>query len=222
MKYCPRCQITVKEKLSRCPLCGATLTGDETGCVQSYPKTAAFFRNYNFVLRLMVFLSVVAGAACLIINYLVPVGNAWSLLVVGGILYAWAATMFSIRKGYNSGFNILLQMITANLFVVIIDFLLGFQGWSLTYAIPCICTASNLGMTVMVILRHFNLTAFAIYLLFSGGIGLVLPLILWLTRTVSANWPSLICAGYALLILLATLIFADRKTKVELKKRLHL
>ena len=55
MKQCKQCNINIAENLDYCPLCASLLSGDDTDCVQSYPKTITFFRKYNLVLRILIF-----------------------------------------------------------------------------------------------------------------------------------------------------------------------
>ena len=221
MKRCKQCNITIAEDLDYCPLCASLLSGDDNGCVQSYPKTITFFRKYNIALRILVFISFVVSVICLAINWQFPTSPYWSLLVIGGIIYAWAATMISIKKGYNSGMNIWIQMLVSSVFVFLIDLLLGFHRWSLSIAIPVICIVGNLAMIIMMIIRHFDLKDFIIYILASCLYGM-LPLVFFLFNWVDIKWICLSSAAFSLIVLIGAFVFADRKTKLELKKRLHL
>lgn len=221
MKQCKQCNINIEENLDYCPLCASLLSGDDTGCVQSYPKTITFFRKYNLVLRILIFLSIVASVICLVVNWQFPTSPYWSLLVVGGIIYCWAATMISIKKGYNSGMNIWIQMLVSSVFVLLVDLLLGFHRWSLSIAIPTICIVGNIAMIIMMIIRHFDLKDFIIYILASCLYGMI-PLIFFLLNWVDIKWICLSSAAFSLIVLIGAFVFADRKTKLELKKRLHL
>ncbi len=128
------------------------------------------------------------------VNWQFPTSPYWSLLVVGGIIYCWAATMISIKKGYNSGMNIWIQMLVSSVFVLLVDLLLGFHRWSLSIAIPTICIVGNIAMIIMMIIRHFDLKDFIIYILASCLYGMI-PLIFFLLNWVDIKWICLSSAA---------------------------
>ena len=220
MKTCKQCNLTVREALDKCPLCYTTLSGEEEGCTQSYPRTSDFFSRYNLLMRILIFVSIVGCAACLILNFIYPTGYFWSLLIVGGVVYSWAAAMSAIKKRYNIGFNIAIQTLALAVFVVLIDLLTGNHGWGASYASPAVCIAGNLSVTITLMIDHFNLKGYIIYLLMTVAIGF-LPLF-FLLGAATASWLILVSAAYSGFTLIGAFVFADRATKIELKKRLHL
>ena len=76
-------------------------------------------------------------------------------------------------------------------------------------------------MIIMMIIRHFDLKDFIIYILASCLYGMI-PLIFFLLNWVDIKWICLSSAAFSLIVLIGAFVFADRKTKLELKKRLHL
>lgn len=220
MKTCKQCRLNVRENLDKCPLCCTTLSGDDEGCCQSYPRTSDFFNRYNLLMRILIFASIVGCAASLILNFLYPTGYFWSLIVVGGVVYSWAASMSAVKKRYNIGFNIAIQTFALAVFVVLIDLLTGNRGWGANYASPAVCIAGNLGVTITLMIDRFNLKGYIIYLLMTVVTGF-LPLFL-LLGAATESWLILVSAAYSVFTLIGALVFADRATKIELKKRLHL
>ena len=61
------------------------------------PEEGSGYR-YNFTLRLFVFISIVVGSTCLLINLLTYAGNLWSLYVIGTLLYAWIVIGYPLLR----------------------------------------------------------------------------------------------------------------------------
>ena len=71
MKHCRACDVDVATPAVLCPLCGTPLAGlADADCAAVYPS-AGSRKEYNFVKRLLLLLSVVGAAVCIVVNLLV-------------------------------------------------------------------------------------------------------------------------------------------------------
>ena len=70
MKHCRACDMDISTPSVLCPLCGTPLAGlADADCAAVYPP-ADSRREYNFVKRLLLLLSVVGAAVCIAVNLL--------------------------------------------------------------------------------------------------------------------------------------------------------
>jgi RNA polymerase subunit RPABC4/transcription elongation factor Spt4 len=221
MKYCQKCSLTVVTNDHFCPLCSASLTGDDKAAasVVLYPKIEDKSK-YNLTVRLLLFLSIVAASACLLINILAYQGILWSLLVVGGIAFFWAAFVYPFLSKKNIGHYITIDAVCACLFFIVAQFVTKTNGWSLDYVIPFLFIAATTIISFVILIRRMKWREYALYQFITIILGL-LPVISAATGLVIITWPSIASAFYSFVTLLGMLIFADKKYKNELIKRFH-
>lgn len=234
MKYCKKCRLSVRTCDDFCPLCATALTGTACGndpqeterpdnCVEivsnAYPKTAAK-RQYNFIVRLLLFISVVGASLCLLINILAYNGILWSFMVIGGIAFFWAALIYPFLVRKNIGHYIAVDAVCACLYFIMAQFVTHTTGWSLDYVIPFLFIAATTFITVVILIKRMSWREYALYQFITIFLGL-LPIISAATGLVTIVWPSIASAFYSFIILMGMIIFADKKYKNELIKRFH-
>lgn len=178
-------------------------------------------RRYNFVLRLVIFISVVIGSSCLLINFLTYSGNLWSMYVVGTLLYVWIAIVYPLFSKKKIGRIIVLDAIVTSVYVFALELATQTQGWGLTYVTPFIFITATLMITFIIFLKRLKWREYTIYQTIMVIMGF-LPIVFCVTGLVTSVWPSILSAFYSFLTLAGMFIFADKKYKDELIKRFHL
>jgi hypothetical protein len=231
MKYCKKCGLSVRTNDSFCPLCASKLTAEKNENEQAependddrrfdiYPKTVMKVK-YNFIVRLLLFLSIVAASTCLLINILAYHGILWSLLVSGGIGFFWAAFVYPFLAKKNIGHFITVDVVCACLFFIIAQFITKSKGWSLDYVIPFLFIAATTIISFITLIRRMKWREYALYQFITIILG-VLPVISVIAGLVIIGWPSIASAFYSFITLIGMLIFANKKYKNELIKRFH-
>ncbi|HHY53305.1 MAG TPA: hypothetical protein GX499_08705, partial [Clostridiales bacterium] len=105
--------------------------------------------------------------------------------------------------------------------VVAVDWIIGHNGtWAYDYVLPFLFVTAILTITVISIVKRVKLREFILYFFLIALLGFV-PLLLLAVGLVRVSWPSLVSALYAGLSLVSLFVFADKATKMELKKRFH-
>lgn len=222
MKYCDKCHVSVNNPLEHCPLCYAPLQQqDGVPEVRSYPPVLQKAERYSLIRRILVMLSLTISVVCVTINLFAGHQAMWSLIVIGNILYMWAAVGTAMSKRSKLGHNILIQVICLAALLVLIDWFSGRQGWALNYVVPFLFITATLSITVIIIIKRMDSRSFIFYLFLTALIGF-LPILLLTVGVVTVLWPSLVSALYSGLSLIGMFVFADRSTKQELKKRFHI
>lgn len=222
MRQCKKCNLEILDKTAVCPLCKSVLeeTKEPGGEAVGYPNVKKTVKRLNFIVRLYSFLAIVTETALVIINYLTYQGLWWSAITGISILYFYITLKYSIQK--NAGYRsvIWIQVIGAVLLVIAVDNIVGYQGWSVNYALPG--AVLLLDVTIMVLML-VNMVNWQSYLLMQICTVLVSAagIVMWYFGIITRPLLSLIAAAVSACLLLATIIFGDRRAKAELKRRFH-
>lgn len=238
MKYCGKCNVNVNTDLQKCPLCSIVLTDEKSqgfgesspeamlpetcGDGAKYPKPDTdTVDRYNFVLRLFLFISLVIGSTCLLINLLTYSGVLWSLYVIGTIVYVWITVAYPLFVKRKIGQIIVLDAISTSIYLYLLELATRTQGWGLSYVTPFIFITATLMITFILLKKRLKWRDYSIYQTIMVILGF-LPVIFCITGIVTPIWPSVLSAFYSFLTLMGMFIFADKKYKNELIKRFHL
>lgn len=221
MKRCDECKINIKDNAVLCPLCHKELTNLD-GKIEDeiYPELLKI-PPYNFMMRLLIFLSIITAAGSVVINILTDVNIIWSFSIISAITYFWATIKTLLRKNTNVAFKIFVQTLFTSVLCVIIDAQSGKFTWSFSYAIPSIFTIGSLIIFVIIIINRTNWANYVIYQCLIAVFGFI-PLIFYWLNISNDFTVSAVSVGVSFISLLAAVVFGDRTIKNEFKRRFHI
>jgi hypothetical protein len=219
MVRCEHCGINLADNPAVCPLCDQATTFVDATCVCDYPRILTGWA-LRIILRLLALLTVGALIVVPVINLLNPTQVWWSVIVIGGILYAWLSLFLVLRARRNIGLLIFVQLLAISGLCLVVNWTLGGFFWSLNYVIPMLVVLSVITITGLMLLRPMLLRDVFIYLLIIAAMG-GLSVLLILLDAVTVLWTWVTASVYCILTLVGLFLFADRRTKHELKKRFH-
>lgn len=219
MKQCKRCDITILDDTSVCPLCNSVLLGEEKG-ENTYPDIMTELHRFALVRKILYFSLLVIGVVSVFLNYLTFQGMYWSAIVLAGCAYCFFTVSYTTMHRTNFGAKILWQALGILLILIVIDVVTGYRGWSVCYAAPGILLLCNL---VLVILMIVNSSSWQGYFMCQIAVTLLSILPVWMAalHIVDNFLLSVITCGISFLVLAGIVIFGDRKVKNELKRRFH-
>ncbi|MDR0914456.1 MAG: DUF6320 domain-containing protein [Oscillospiraceae bacterium] len=223
MEECKKCRVKIEEGRNRCPLCFSEVY-TLSKAAPSYPDySAAYEESKRFTIKkLLVFLSIVAGSICLMVNLLTLGGGVflWSIMVIVGLLFCWGVYKSVHQKHINIAGKIIKVHALIAVLVLTIDLCTGFARWSANYILPFLTIATVLCTTLMAAKNKAHYQEYLGHLLVALIIS-VCPLLLFVCTLSTLLWPSLAALLYSLLTVVGLYIFSDRAFKLEMKKRLH-
>ena len=221
MLYCKNCKIRFLGTYKRCPLCQGDLTGeaDETGNV--FPSIPPHTETNHALMVWLSFGSVATAAVCIAVNLILPSGGWWFWFVVGGIGSFWVSLMLVLKKRKNIPKTILWQVGTLSVLAYFWDRCTGFQGWSLNYVLPILCTCAMVAMSVIAKIRKLNIQNYILYLIIDCVFGL-LSFALLVIGKITVIVPSAICFASTIIFLAALLFFEGKALSAEIQRRFHL
>ncbi len=157
----------------------------------------------------------------LMVTYTVELPINLPLITLLGVISTWT-TVGSVVTGRKHVSKIVAsQVAILSILMLVWDWSLGWQGWSLNLAIPIILLASQASLYILAQALHLESSDYMIYLLLCALLGLV-PLIFLIFSWTTIRLPSVICVGVSFLMIAGAFIFQGDLIKHELSKRLHI
>lgn len=230
MYKCDNCNIIVYDETNVCPLCHSVLyeldTAEQAAYVDMvghgspYPDIVKRNKIMHFVMRLILFLFIIAQIGLIVINYHVSPGFWWSGISGIAMLYTYISMIYWIHHDAGYAAKIGLQICLTILLLIGIDYFTGMTGWSLQWAAPGVILCGDAIVFFLMMLNRDQWYSYSLLLLmiaiFSGTLiglyfaGLISRIIL----------PG-ISGAVTFVYLLGTVIFGDRAFAREMKRRFH-
>ncbi len=219
MSRCRQCNIEVLDETQRCPLCDTVL--EPTVEVENmYPDIRLKSRKLVFVSRLYLFISIVIEIFLVNICMLSEVQSLVYIISGLVLLFGYIVIRYAIlgTSGYIAKTVVL--TIIAVIMLVAIDFSVGYNGWSVNYALP----SGILLIVGTLVLMAVNSKNWQSYLMLQIFMVLcsVVAIIFNLVHIVTDPIVSIVALNVSVILLLGTVIIGGRRARVELKRRFHI
>lgn len=218
-KYCKNCHIKVTEAVDNCPLCTQHLYGEMAEGSRTYPKVQIQLKKLSR-LRIALIASQILLVLAITVSAILRGHTAWFLVTGGGIIYAVFSVAQSVRAKESPGFMIMKQILLICVLGFAIDYFNDFTRWSTNYMIPVLLTIGSFVITMIILVRPTWFKDYFVYEI-TLLVFCVLSLLMRLFGLSTVGWTATLAAIYSLITMLGLIVFAGRKTKLELKKRLH-
>lgn len=222
MKKCRQCKVIIADNELACPLCQTVLeTVSEPVREAMYPVIEFNAHRYNLVTRLVLFFSVVLGLVLIGVNAATYDGIWWSLISTGLMIYLWITMLFSIERCANPALKILVQTLAAQALCFWADWVLGYRGWAVNYAVPAIVLVANGATLVLQLINFMNWQSYILFQLEYLGFSIILG-VLYGVGIITRPLLAFTAVFVSILIFAGTMIFGDKKAKSEVKRRFHI
>ena len=226
MRTCPECKAVIADPVTHCPLCGTELTAGEGTAPDEflYPDFLEGGKKrepFPFLARIFAFISLIVVIACTLIDFLVSRRLSWSLYVTGTVAAAWASVGMHLLSDRNLNFLLLNDLCVVSLYLVLIDYLSGWHGWSYNYVIPVLYIGIMITTIILAIVfrdywREYILSLVAVCFL---GIA---PLLIFFNNRSPFRYVCLAAALLAAALLVGIIFFAGGKLFSEWRRRMNL
>ena len=127
-----------------------------------YPQITNVKKNRQ-VTYLLLALTISIAILLLFINFSYSKKLNWSIVAIGGMIYAWVSTIYALDKNVNLAAYTFLQMIEISILLVVIDAVFGFFRWSLNIGIPIVIMVSNFTMMIITLIKYKKYVKYAVY-----------------------------------------------------------
>ena len=219
MKYCSKCQMKVQNQLNNCPLCGQLLESVEFEIERDYPEQFAKKRRFS-IRKSIIFLAMMIISFSFISGIFQDFQWNWVFIITAATLYLTISAILGSRVKRNIGPNILTQVIGISALSIIIDYFLGYSGWSLEIIFPLGLMVGTTIITVMILLNSKRFTDLVIYQLMFGLMGIVILAMIYF-QVILFRQIAIIGSYYTIITCVGLFFFADRQMIHEKKKKFH-
>lgn len=132
----------------------------------------------------------------------------------------WAVVLSLLYKRRNPNKALLYMVLILTGLSALWDFLSGWSGWSVQYALPLIVLTALVAALIAAKASRLKTGDTILYLQGVAVVGLI-PLLLVFLRIVDPVWPSLVASIASISILLFTIVRHRVALKEEIQKRFH-
>ena len=219
MSRCKQCNVEILDETERCPLCHSVL--EKTVEVENmYPNVRTMRRRLALLSRIYLFVAILVEALLIYLNVLSDSEMFWSAIPGLAMLYGYLVLRYAIlgKSGYKG--KIIVLTLIAILMVVAIDFVVGYRGWSVNYALPSAILLVDAGILILMCINRRNWQSYMMWQIFMILCSVV-PLVLYAVGIVTAPLFALLAFAFSAALFLGTLIIGDRRARTELRRRFH-
>lgn len=219
MSRCKQCNVEILDETERCPLCHSVL--EKTVEVENmYPNVRTMTRRLALLSRIYLFVAILVEALLIYLNVLSDSEMFWSAIPGLAMLYGYLVLRYAIlgKSGYKG--KIIVLTLIAILMVVAIDFVVGYRGWSVNYALPSAILLVDAGILILMCINRRNWQSYMMWQIFMILCSVV-PLVLYAVGIVTASLFALLAFAFSAALFLGTLIIGDRRARTELRRRFH-
>ena len=216
MSRCKQCNVEILDETERCPLCHSVL--EKTVEVENmYPNVRTMTRRLALLSRIYLFVAILVEALLIYLNVLSDSEMFWSAIPGLAMLYGYLVLRYAIlgKSGYKG--KIIVLTLIAILMVVAIDFVVGYLGWSVNYALPSAILLVDAGILILMCINRQSYMMWQIFMILCS----VVPLVLYAVGIVTAPILALLAFAFSAALFLGTLIIGDRRARTELRRRFH-
>ena len=219
MSRCKQCNVEILDETERCPLCHSVL--EKTVEVENmYPNVRTMTRRLALLSRIYLFVAILVEALLIYLNVLSDSEMFWSAIPGLAMLYGYLVLRYAILGKSGCKGKIIVLTLIAILMVVAIDFVVGYRGWSVNYALPSAILLVDAGILILMCINRRNWQSYMMWQIFMILCSVV-PLVLYAVGIVTAPILALLAFAFSTALFLGTLIIGDRRARTELRRRFH-
>ncbi|MBR0350859.1 MAG: hypothetical protein IJH76_03455 [Clostridia bacterium] len=178
-------------------------------------------KKTDFIIRVAILISYIFGLLLVLINRIATPGIRWAGYCNAGIVYIWITVLYLLRRNVNIASHLFIQMLAISALCVYFDIRMGFQAWSINFAIPLIVIVTNITMLILSIARFRNYARYAFFQVLIVLLSLI-PIFLVYENMVNDKSFSIFASCLSLFNLIISLIFHFKDMKTELARQFHL
>src|SRR6478735_12792712 len=217
MRCCTGCAVAIEGSWTRCPLCGAAVSGEAVA--SPFPAVPLRFSRRR-VWRALFLISVAVILASFAVQLLFSRGLAGIGVLRSvwlGLITMWLVVLMAVRKRRNVAKGTVYLVVLVGLVCVYWDYLTGWRGWSLTYAVPILDASSIVALLITVRVMRTEVGEHILYSGLTALLGLA-PIgflgLGWVTNPL----PSAICGALSLCALVLMQAARGAEVRHELAK----
>ncbi len=220
MSYCKNCKVEIGDQTSVCPLCQNVM--EEGPKVENmYPDIRQLEKKVALASRIYIFLAILTEAILVHINATLTPQIWWSAIVGGAFLLIYIGLKLLIEYEYTYRSRIFLLTIAGTAYLVLIDYVVGFYGWSLEFCLPSFILAIDVVIAFLMIFNRRNWQSYMTWQLVMLGWSFLNMLLIYIVHG-HIYFMVYIAGAITFFFFLGTFIIGGKRSAAEMKRRFHI
>ncbi len=186
-----------------------------------YPDVAPAMKKLKLFIKIFVFVSVIIEGILILINIITYKNVKWSFICGIVLAYACFTVIYTLRRDKSHRTKLFMQSVGGMLMLYLLDVIIGYHGWSLNYAIPCIIMSIDGTIMILMLANRRHWQSYILLQLMMLLVSVVF-VILAACKIIEHPILTIIAAGVSGFLLIGTIIFGDRKAVGELTRRFRI
>ena len=148
----------------------------------------------KFVLRVLLFTFITLIGLNIVLNLIFQFNSIWVPYAIIILFYVYLIIRASIISYRDIGTIIVLNVYMLSFIGFILDMLLGYRGWSISYLLPILILIGDISLVIFMIVKPYSFKNYFIYILTVAFFGIIQLLFLTIGiikyRTISLDRKS--------------------------------
>lgn len=221
MGKCKRCGVIINDDASICLFCGMVLQENGNTMEDAYPDIRKKTRLLKKIINIASYFAVVTEIFLIVVNYYNYNGIKWSLITGGALFYLVLTLQYTINRRNGHILKIFVQMAGAMLLDIVIDFALGFSGWSLDIGTPLLIIAADAIIIFCMVINFQNWQSYLLMQIFTLVMSII-HMALYLAGKVKGPVLPWTTFGVSAVLFTSCIVIGGKKAEHELKKRFYI
>lgn len=225
MNKCPKCNIGIYDDSAVCPICHSGLSRENVlkGSSRSvmYPEVKDTIKKLRFATRIVIFAAIFVEIVAIFVNTLTFNGIYWSFLSGIALIYGVFSLIYSVRNNKSLQRKIVVQLMLSEFLTIGVDYILGYKGWSIDYAIPFEIISVDIGILVLMIIRFKEWTSFLypiIWVAVLSFLSFILDIFIGKDQFLFPTIAVILSAMF----IVGMIILGGKKAASEIERRFHI
>lgn len=223
MSRCNRCNIEILDDTIVCPICDGVIKRSEEGIIMPmYPDVAPTMKKRKFFVKLFIFVSVCLEIFFILLNRKLGSSVRWSLICGVALAYICFTLVYSFLYSRDHRRRIMYQSIGVMILCGILDYLIGYIGWSFGIAMPVIFMGIDMVIFILMIVNKHQFQFYLMMQIVNTILNTILLIIVLTTELANFTILAWVSEGLSVLLLAGTVVFGDKKVISELTRRFRI
>ena len=219
MNQCQKCNAYIRDEGKVCPLCGSPLFLVPTEMQHvGYPNVEQRIRLMRLLIKIVIFVSVVAEGILVFLDYFLDGEFSWSMITAVGLAFGCFTMTYSFQNNKSLQRKLVVQLIAAIVVLLLLNRIIGHGDWGLSIGVPSAIGAIEIAVLSLL---FTDLSHWQIYVMAQVYIT-VISVVMLVVAVVNNTDPilfSAIAVAFAGVVLAGMLVFGGRHMTNELKRR---
>lgn len=219
MSYCKNCEISYKNSLEKCLICGDTLE-HEDNLTYNYQEHKRVSPLKKYFLKTFILLNIISIIVTITIDY-INNGQLYFSLIVSLCNLYFIIFLNLLFNHFSVIKKIFASIFLSSTLIVIIGIIIKDYHWAIDIVLPFLFISNTLMLSITIFVKRKDWQDYALFLILSA-LSNILIVIINILNISNDTWAITVSFFYGISTLLGLFILTPKNIKEEFLRRLHI